>query len=247
MRTDHPRSLHLRLLQELFFYSGKPEYYLSLLFLSFGFKFYKVDGQVKSFYFILSILLSFIISFVIATKVTFKTKKLNKIYLISTSIILVLGSYLSLELLNRQSLMHFSIIRIILNLGLIIVPTIIAFIYSNNTKKSLLIGTIFPYLLGIINYISVLQDNTPFILFRTFSIMPTGGMVNAIISYQLVLATFTTLLIVLLIRNINYEIKPIDLSKITKIIDFKPIWYIIEEALMKKMKILLLIQLLIVM
>ncbi|WP_297276747.1 hypothetical protein [uncultured Brachyspira sp.] len=32
-----------------------------------------------------------------------------------------------------------------------------------------------------------------------------------------------------------------------KIIDFKPIWYIIEEALMKKMKILLLIQLLIVM
>ena len=194
----------------------------SLLFLSFGFKFYKVDGQVKSLYFILSILLSFIISLVIATKVTFKSKKLNKIYLISTSILLVLGSYLSLELLNRQSLMHFSIIRTILNLGLIIVSTIIAFIYSNNTKKSLLIGTIFPYLLGIINYISVLQDNTPFILFRTFSIMPTGGIVNAIISYQLVLATFTTLLIVLLIRNINYEIKPIDLSKITKIIDFKP-------------------------
>lgn len=195
---------------------------ISLLFLSLGFKFYIVDGGLKHFYFIVSILLSFLISIIIATKITIKDKKINKWYLIATIIMTVVTAYISLELLNRQSLMHFSIKRILINLGLIIIPGILTFIYSNNTKKSLLVSLLFPYIIGGINYISVLQTNTPFVLFRILSIMPTGGIVNAVFSYQLILATQITFLILLLLRNIKYEFKPIDLKKIAKIIDYHP-------------------------
>lgn len=195
---------------------------ISLLFLSFGFKFYIVDGGLKHFYFIVSILLSFLISIIIATKITIKDKKINKWYLIATIIMTVVTAYISLELLNRQSLMHFSIKRILINLGLIIIPGILTFIYSNNTKKSLLVSLLFPYIIGGINYISVLQTNTPFVLFRILSIMPTGGIVNAVFSYQLILATQITFLTLLLLRNIKYELKPIDLKKITKIIEYHP-------------------------